>query len=134
MAAGHLIKKIKVGGLLICSLFLSSGCIYLVAGGAGVLGGYVISPDTVEGIIGGRDQDEVWHAAVEVVSVMGVIEERNDAGGMLIAKVQGTRVTITVMQISDQTIKLRVKARKAFLPRIRTAQEVYMKVEKYLYQ
>ena len=113
---------------------MSSGCVYLVIGGVGALGGYAISPDTVEGIIGGRDLDEVWHAAVEVVSVMGVIEERNDAGGMLIAKVQGNRVTVTVMQISDQTIKLRIKARKAFLPRIRTSQDVYMKIEKYLYQ
>lgn len=134
MGTRHLLRKIRVGVVLISSLFFSSGCIYLVAGGAGVLGGYVISPDTVEGIIGGRDMEEVWHAAVEVISVMGVIEERNDAGGMLISKIQGNRVTVTVMQVSNQTIKLRVKARKAFLPRIRTAQEVYMKIEKYLYE
>ena len=133
MQGGFLLRKTRVIAV-VCSLFFSSGCIYLVAGGAGVLGGYVISPDTVEGIVGGRDFDEVWKAVVEVISVMGIVEERNDAGGMLISKIQGNRVTVTVMQISDQTIKLRIKARKAFLPRIRTAQEVYMKIEKYLYE
>jgi len=134
MAISEMCKKVRVLVVLIGSLIFSSGCIYLVAGGAGVLGGYVISPDTVEGVVGGKDLDEVWNATSEVISVMGVVEEKNESGGILIAKIHGDKVTVTVMQISDQTIKLRVKSRRSFLPRIRTSQEVYMKVEKYLYE
>ena len=49
-------KAMKSAALkkLLLVLFLSftlctSGCVYLVVGGIGALGGYVVSPDTVEG-------------------------------------------------------------------------------------
>lgn len=109
-----------------------NGCVYLIIGSVGALGGYVVSPDTVEGIITGHDMDKVWDAAIEIVSVMGVIEERNDTAGQLISKIQGSRVTITVMRMSQNTTKLTVKARKAFLPKIKISQDVYMKVIQYL--
>jgi len=119
------------------SIFLTlslSGCVYLVVGSVGALGGYVVSPDTVEGILTGSDYEEVWDASIETVGVMGIIKERNDAAGMIIANIQGTGVTITVVRMSDAAVKLTVKARKAFLPKIKVSQDVYMKVEKYIYE
>jgi hypothetical protein len=111
-----------------------NGCIYMVVGGVGALGGYVISPDTVEGMIGGKDQAEVWEAVVDVVSVLGVIQEQSEASGILIARIQGTKVTIKIVPVGADAERMSVKARKAFLPKIRIAQEVYSKVEGALYK
>ncbi len=36
--------------VLLAAILSSGGCIYLVVGGIGALGGYVVSPDTVEGV------------------------------------------------------------------------------------
>ena len=114
---------------LVLSFFVFlNGCVYLVIGGVGALGGYVISPDTVEGILTNKDRDRVWDSTVEVASVMGIIQDRNESGGVLITKVQGTKVTITIVQTSSSTVKVTVKARKAFLPKIGVAEEVYTKI------
>ena len=127
-------KRRSVSGILLCLLSLSlHGCIYLVVGGVGALGGYVVSPDTVEGVMSG-DFTEVWDRTMEVVSVMGVIQEQNEPGGIIIASIQGNRVTITLYSVSNSMVKMSVKARKAFLPRIRVAQDVYVKIEKALYE
>ncbi len=109
-------------------MLFSSGCVYLVVGGVGALGGYVVSPDTVEGILDNKAQGDVWQAAVDIIGVMGIIEESNEPGGIIIAKIQGTKVTIAIMEISADTVKLSVKARKAFLPKIRLSQDIYSKI------
>ncbi|HPB68697.1 MAG TPA: hypothetical protein PLT76_02925 [Candidatus Omnitrophota bacterium] len=127
-------QKKTLSGILLCLFSVSlCGCIYLVVGGVGALGGYVVSPDTVEGVMSG-DFTEVWDRTLEVVSVMGVIQEQNEPGGIIIVNIQGNRVTLTLYSISNSMVKLSVKARKAFLPRIRVAQDVYVKIEKALYE
>jgi len=127
------IRQENVLGFLGAVLLVSfCGCIPLIVGTVAGVGGYCISPDTVEGIIPGHDQEMAWDAAVEVISIMGVIKERNDAGGVLIAHVQGSKVTVTVVSLSQTAVKLTVKARKAFFPKIRVAQDVYIKIENYL--
>ncbi len=127
-------RKRTIPGILLCILTLSlNGCIYLVVGGVGALGGYVVSPDTVEGVLSG-DFMEVWDIVLDVVAVMGIIEEQNEAEGIIIAKIQGTKVTITLFNVSSSMVQVSVKARKAFLPRIRVAQDVYVKIERALYQ
>ena len=112
--------------LLPC-VFLMTGCVYLVVGGVGALGGYVISPDTVEGLTN-SDQDAVWDTAKEVASVMGTINEELQESGVLIAHISGAKVTITLMPMGKSSVKLTVKARKAFLPKITVAQDVFVKI------
>jgi len=124
-------KSWKALILLIPIMILLSGCVYLIVGGIGALGGYVVSPDTVEGI-SGQDAITVWDAAVEIVSVMGIIEEQNEEGGIIIAKINGAKTTITITSISDSAVKLNIKARKHFLPKITVAQEVFVKIMSYL--
>lgn len=126
------LRKKILSAALSFLLVTSSGCVYLIVGGVGALGGYIVSPDTVEGIISDRDYDAVWDSSVEVVSLIGVIVERSDDAGMLLAKVQGNKVTVTVTPMSTKTIKLSVKARKAFLPKITVAQDVYIKIVSHL--
>ena len=119
-------RQLRIILLFVSVLFLS-GCIYLVIGGVGALGGYIVSPDTVEGITD-KSPVEVWDTAIEVVSIMGVINERNKEESILLAQINGAKVTITIIPISEHSVKLSVKARKAFLPKIKVAQDVYVKI------
>ncbi|MDP2653716.1 MAG: hypothetical protein Q8Q08_06755 [Candidatus Omnitrophota bacterium] len=105
-----------------------SGCVYMVIGGVGALGGYYVSPDTVEGILTDKQQDDIWDASVDVLSIMGIITERSEPGGVIMAKVQGAKVTINITQISQSSVKISVKARRAFFPKIRLAQDIYVKI------
>ena len=119
---------------MLCLTLLLNGCVYLIIGGVGAVGGYVISPDTVEGLIADKDFEEVWSAAVEVIAIMGIIDEQNRAGGMILARVQGAKVTVTMVSLGSSTVKLTIKARTAFLPKVKVAQEVYLKIGRQLNQ
>lgn len=110
-----------------CALVFNSGCIYLVVGGIGAVGGYIVSPDTVEGVTG-NDIDIVWDTIVEIISVMGLIDESDEAAGMMLASIHGAKITVIVVSLSESTTRLTVKARKAFLPRISLAQDVFVKI------
>jgi hypothetical protein len=124
-------KKIVPLVLMLPILFSLHGCIYLVVGGIGAFGGFAVSPDTVEGVTE-NDSSIVWDAAIEIVTVMGSITENYEDGGVIYADINGAKVGITIIPLSDTTIKVSVKARKAYLPKIRTAQDVYVKIMSYL--
>ena len=109
------------------SLVFHSGCVYLVVGGIGAVGGYIVSPDTVEGITS-NDVALVWDTAIETTSVMGLINESEESGGIILASIHGAKITITIVSLSVSTTKLTVKARKSFLPRISLAQDVFVKI------
>ena len=123
----HISKNLLVMALMVPLLASLSGCIYLVVGGIGAVGGYIVSPDTVEGITE-NDIEAVWDTAVEMVSIMGLIEEKNEVGGMLLANINGAKITVTILSLSPTTTKVTVKARKAYLPKISIAQDVYVKI------
>lgn len=113
--------------LMIPILFSMSGCIYLVVGGIGALGGYVVSPDTVEGMTDNSVED-LWDAAEEVVSIMGEVENVLDVSGVMVAYINRSEVTITIIKINESTTKLVVKARKTIFPQINLAQDVFVKI------
>ena len=121
------LKNFFLSALLLANLFFPSGCVYFIVGGVGAVGGYIVSPDTVEGIAQ-HDAASVLSSAVEIVSVMGVIEEKNDEGGFIIAKINGSRVTIIVTALNDSMAKLSIKARRAFFPKISVAQDIFVKI------
>jgi len=123
----RLSKNLLVMVLLFPLIMSLSGCIYLVVGGIGAVGGYIVSPDTVEGITE-NDMALVWDTVVETVSIMGLIEEKNEAGGMILASISGAKVTVTIISLGATTTKLTVKARKAYLPRISLAQDLFVKI------
>ena len=117
-------KALLLLGPILCLL---TGCVYLVIGGLGAVGGYVVSPDTVEGVTG-HDAVSVFDAAIDVLSIMGTIEERNERGGMIISRVSGAKVTVSIYSLTDKTVRLTVKARKTFVPKISISQEVFVKI------
>jgi hypothetical protein len=99
--------------------------------GAGAVGGYAVSRDTFEGVTS-KGEEEIWDAAYKVASIMGTIEEDNRRNGQITARINGARVTITVVPVNLNTTKLRIKARKGIFPRSGTAQEVYAKINTQL--
>jgi hypothetical protein len=107
----------------------TSGCIplWVGAGVAGVVGGYAVSPDTVQGQVS-RSLNETWDASKEIVGIMGQIVEENQQGNQLVGMISGTRVTVSFSAINVSTTKLSVKARKSFVPKIDVAQDVYAKI------
>jgi hypothetical protein len=122
------ILKNKFIKLLVLPLLISlTGCIYLVVGGIGAVGGYIVSPDTVEGITE-NDTTSVWDSAMEVVSFMGTITEEHEDGGMILAKINKASVTINILALNQATVKITVKARKFYLPKISVAQDVFLKI------
>ena len=55
---------------VLCMSF--SGCIFLMVGGAGAVGGYALTRDTFEGV-SSKGQEELMDAAHKVLSIMGTI-------------------------------------------------------------
>ena len=124
-------KSFKSVALALALALGASGCVWLVVGGAGALGGYVISPDTVEGV-SSASQEELFGAALEITKIMGRIEDQSKSSGEINAVIGGAKVKVNVVAINKSTAKLRVKARKNFLPKITAAQDVYFKIMEHL--
>ncbi len=103
------------------------GCVYLVIGSVGALGGYAISTDTVQGTLE-REKDDLWEASLSVVNIMGRLTRQDESEGKIEAIVNGARVTVTIDQFTSNLVRLTVKARKSFFPSIATAQDVYIKI------
>lgn len=118
-------------GLGIFFSTLLSGCVYLVLGSVAAVGGYAVSPDTIQGE-SEKDYDEVWDAAVEVTSIMGTVDYKSDKVGEISALISGARIRIDVSQLTPSMVRLKVKARKSFFPSISTAQDVYVKIMRRL--
>ena len=114
-------------------LLTSSGCIYAVAGGLGALGGYAVSPDTVERD-SKLDYDTLWDSAVEIVGIMGLIRTKDYKLGNIKASISGAAVTIDLAQISSSEVRMRIKARKNMLPNIKIAQDIFVKIKNHARQ
>ena len=120
--------------MFVLSFFLlvsTSGCVYVVVGGLGAFGGYVISPDTVEGILE-VDDGTAFSASQEIIGIMGKVIEAREDQGVVVGIVNGAKTTITIRSLKKGTVRLTVKARKAYLPKIAVAQDVFVKVTSYL--
>lgn len=115
-------------GILLSSLFLFSSCaIFLL--GAGVTGGIAISKDTIEGHFD-KKLDPVWKAAREVLMQEGFIRLEDKPHGQIEAEVRKSEVKIEILQVSEKTVRIRVKARKGMklLPNPDLANELYNKI------
>ncbi|GEM_PF-289781 len=130
---------------LFCALsgmLVFTGCVYVAVGGIAALGGYVVSPDTVQGVAKVDDQS-LWDTAVEIVSIMGTIREEYHAGedkvytgkktlkegeSIILAVVNGAKVTIMIVPTGANSAQLSIKARKAFIPKMTVAQDIFVKI------
>ena len=111
----------------------SSGCVFIIVGAAGAVGGYAVTRDTFEGV-SSKSQEELLASAHKVMSIMGTILNERPKDGEIVGTVYGAHVTIDVIQINLTTSRLRVRARKLIFPRIGIAQEIYTKIMNQLEQ
>lgn len=121
-------KNFLVGIVLALSLLLSSGCaLFLV--GAGAAGGIAISKDTIEGHFD-RRLEPVWRAAREVLMQEGFIRSESKSHGEIEAEVRKSQVKVEILQVSEKTVRIHVKARKGhqLLPDVKLANELYNQI------
>ncbi len=124
-------KKFLALALLVIP-FLSSGCALFLFG-AGAAGGIAISEDEIEGHFD-KSFDEIYRRSREVLMYEGFIRKEDRPRGILVAEVRKSEIKVTVKQITEKTVQLRIQARKAYkvLPDLELANELYNKVFKKL--
>jgi len=121
-------RNFLISSGLILSLLFSTGCaLFLV--GAGAAGGIAISKDTIEGHFD-KKLDQVWRTSREVLMQEGFIRLEDRAHGYLESEVRKSEVKIEILQVSEKTVRIRVKARKGLklLPHPDLANELYNKI------
>jgi hypothetical protein len=119
-------KFIAVLWLSLVCMF-SGGCVFVVVGAAGAIGGYAISRDSFEGVTS-KTPEELLSAAHKVLGIMGNITNEEPKSGRIDATVYGNHVTVYVIEINMNTTRLRVRARRALLPSAGVAQDIYTKI------
>ena len=113
----------------LCVVTAVSGCVplWVGAGVAGIVGGYSVSPDTVEGT-SSHSLEECWDASKEIATIMGQVVQEGAGGSQINAVINGAQVTIILSAVNVSVTKISVKARKSFMPKIDIAQDVYAKI------
>ena len=121
------LKKYAILYCLIVGLVVSSGCVFVVGAAVGVLGGYAISQDTIQGEASAA-YSQAWEAALEVMRIMGDASIEDSTLGTIEATVNSAKVWVTVTEIVDGAVRIRVKSRKYMLPNLKLAQKIYIKI------
>ncbi|GEM_PF-3287655 len=119
-------NKFLVSAILVICLF-TSGCVPLIIGGVGVLGGYAISRDTIAAE-SSRSIEDIWKAAKDVLPVMGIIKSSNEDTKTIEANIYSSVVIVRVEKLTEATNRLRVKARKFMMPNIGLAEKIFVKI------
>ena len=125
-------KNLLMAAGLVLFLFFSSGCaIFLL--GAGAAGGIAISDDTMEGNFD-KNFDRVWKITREVIMHDGFIRLEDKPHGKLEAEIKKSQVEVELSQLTPQTVRLRIKARKGYklLPDMDLANSLHNRISSKL--
>jgi len=105
-----------------------SGCAPLIIGGAvGVLGGYAVSRDTIQGETD-ADYERLWDSTMAVIKMRGTVTAEDELKGMLNANVDSSKVWIRLIRLTQSTTRLKVSARKHHFPSFTLAQDLFVKI------
>lgn len=110
---------------------LISGCVFVLAGGAGLLGGYVISKDTIQGEYDVGFSD-AWDASRSVSEMLGSVSASDSSSGVIEAMVDKAKVKIDITQLTKEAVRIKIKARRGIFPRLATAEKVFVKIVQQL--
>ncbi len=113
--------------ILLLSAFLGGCTPLLIGAGLGTIAGYCVSSDTIQGELK-TDFETLYSAAKDVLSQIGEIEEEDIQSGRIIAKVGLNRVKVSIDALNNNTLKLRVKCRRALLPNLSLANRIFVKI------
>ncbi len=122
-------KLIGIIILIFCLGLMISGCVFILGGAIGAAGGYAISSDTIEGMVD-RDYESVWDASSKVAGILGNIKFKDSKKGYIESEVGQTKVNINIEKITDETTRIRIKARKyhKLMPDRTLAEKIYTKI------
>ena len=114
----------------ICLISLS-GCVALIIGGVGAVGGYAVTRDTIQGEYDAK-YSKAWIAASDVCSMLGTLSSKDKAKGTMEAFVERAKVKVDIIQLTPEAIRVKVKARKGLFPRLSVAEKVFVKIVQQL--
>jgi hypothetical protein len=122
-------KKAAAFWVLASFLFMSiTGCAPLLVGAVvGGVGGYAISKDTMQGE-SDTPYDTLWDAAERVGKIRGKLKREDMSRGTIELEADASRVTIQLVRLTRATTRLKVSARKYYMPNLKLAQDIFMKI------
>lgn len=114
-------------------LIISTGCVPVLIGGAGIVTGYMISNDSAIGDVK-VSYRELWDMSIEVLQNMNRVEiiETNESKGRIKIKMDGVDLTVKINTLDSENQQLKVSARKYMLPKPKYAQKIFLNIIKEL--
>ncbi len=122
------IRSCLVAVGMVLALMTSGGCAVVLLG-AGAAGGYAVAKDTIQGTTD-QKMARVWQVAERVAKDMGQITKADKGHGVIDVVIDEADVRITLEQLTEETVQIRVKSRKFLLPNLELAEKVYTKIIK----
>ena len=119
--------KIKLFILFIVLTMISSGCVFIIVGSVGALGGYAVTRDTIQGEYD-ANYSKAWRSSLDVCGILGRIVSKDTTKGIVDAEIENAKVRVEVTQLTPEAIRLKVKARKGIFPRLGIAEKVFVKI------
>ncbi|MBL7151200.1 MAG: DUF3568 family protein [Candidatus Omnitrophica bacterium] len=113
--------------LLALSLLNLCGCIPLVVGGAGVLGGYAIGRDNITGN-SDKPYNAIWRSALKAAKIKGKPTRENKEKGEIELEAEKSLVCIKLTKLTETATEIKVSARRYSLPNLKLAEEVFIKI------
>lgn len=124
-------SRIRHIGTAVAILAVSGGCAPVLIG-AGAVGGYAISKDSISNSFD-LSFGHVYHISHQTMAQVGFITQADEQRGIIKGTVPGANVTITVKRLTSRTVQLQVKARNdVLLPKIDIAQSIYNQIAEKL--
>jgi len=112
--------------------FMSAGCVPVLLG-AGAAAGYMVSNDSAAGNVTGSYRD-VWDIALDVLNAQEAeVTSAIESSGVIKALLaDDVGVTVKISNIDSETQRIKVSARKCYLPKPEFAQKIFFKITKEL--
>lgn len=122
-------KKIFLA-LSLCTI-LTTGCVPLLIGAAGVVTGYVAFKDTVAGNIDGTF-DDIWYSVKTVLENRTEIISEDTTLGIIKAKYANNNIVVKIIAFTDNAYKLKVTCRKSYIveANLDLAQDLFTRIIK----
>ena len=124
-------KNVFLLPVLFAALLSLSGCIFIIAGTVGAVGGYAVTRDTIQGEYDARF-DDAWKSSLETCNTLGYITTKDKTRGTIDATVERAKVRVEITQLTQEAIRVKVKARKGLFPRMGTAEKVFVSIAQKL--
>ena len=120
-------KRVGINWVMASALLAGAGCAPILIG-AGAVGGYAISKDSISNSFD-LSFAHVYQTSHDVIGRLGLITQADEQRGMIKATVPGGNVTININRLTARTVQLKVKARNdILLPKVDVAQSVYNQI------